>query len=103
VGFGEAAAWSTFYIAVAIVFGLVLASQVGWEYGVQYFAGYIVEKRLSMDNLFVVVIIMTTFEVPPEHQQRALVFGVIAALVLRGIPPPCRYPSSRACSRSWPA
>ena len=85
VGFREAAAWSAFYIAVAVVFGLVFATQVGWEYGAEYFAGYIVEKSLSVDNLFVFVIIMSTFAVPREHQQRVLTFGIIAALVLRAI------------------
>jgi tellurite resistance protein TerC len=85
VGYREAAAWSAFYIAVAVVFGLAFASQVGWGYGAQYFAGYIVEKSLSVDNLFVFVIIMTTFAVPREHQQRVLIFGIIAALVLRAV------------------
>jgi tellurite resistance protein TerC len=85
VGFREAAAWSVFYIAVAIGFGLVFATQVGWEYGTQYFAGYIVEKSLSVDNLFVFVIIMSTFTVPREYQQRVLTFGILAALVLRAI------------------
>jgi TerC family integral membrane protein len=85
VGYREAAAWSAFYIAVAVVFGLVLASLVGWGYGAQYFAGYLVEKSLSVDNLFVFVIIMTTFAVPREHQQRVLTFGIIAALALRAV------------------
>ena len=85
VGYREAAAWSAFYIAVAVVFGLVFASQVGWGYGSQYFAGYIVEKSLSVDNLFVFVIIMATFAVPREHQQRVLIFGIIAALALRAV------------------
>ncbi|MGH3419883.1 MAG: TerC/Alx family metal homeostasis membrane protein [Streptosporangiaceae bacterium] len=85
VGYREAAAWSAFYIAVAVVFGLVFASQAGWGYGAQYFAGYIVEKSLSVDNLFVFVIIMTTFAVPREHQQRVLIFGIIAALALRAV------------------
>jgi len=85
VGYREAAAWSVFYIAAAVIFGLVLASQAGWGYGSQYFAGYIVEKSLSVDNLFVFVIIMATFAVPREHQQRVLIFGIVAALVLRGI------------------
>jgi TerC family integral membrane protein len=79
VGYREAAVWSAFYIAVAVVFGLVFAALVGWGYGAQYFAGYIVEKSLSVDNLFVFVIIMATFAVPREHQQRVL----IAALALR--------------------
>jgi tellurite resistance protein TerC len=85
VGYREAAAWSAFYIAVAVVFGLVFAGQAGWGYGAQYFAGYLVEKSLSVDNLFVFVIIMATFAVPREHQQRVLIFGIIAALALRAV------------------
>ena len=85
VGYREATAWSAFYIAVAVAFGLLLASQVGWGYGTEYFAGYLVEKSLSVDNLFVFVIIMAAFAVPREHQQRVLIFGIIAALVLRMI------------------
>ena len=85
VGYREATAWSAFYIAVAVIFGLVFASQVGWRYGTEYFAGYIVEKSLSVDNLFVFVIIMATFAVPREHQQRVLIFGIIAALALRAV------------------
>jgi tellurite resistance protein TerC len=83
VGFREAAAWSIFYIAVAIAFGLVFASIAGWTYGTEYFAGYIVEKSLSVDNLFVFVIIMSSFAVPERYQQEALTFGIIIALVLR--------------------
>ncbi|MEV6495857.1 TerC family protein, partial [Actinoplanes sp. NPDC051633] len=85
VGFREAAAWSVFYIAVAIVFGIVFASFAGWGFGTEYFAGYIVEKSLSVDNLFVFVIIMTTFAVPEKYQQEVLTFGIIIALVLRVI------------------
>jgi tellurite resistance protein TerC len=85
VGYREATVWSVFYIAVAAVFGLVFASLVGWGYGAQYFAGYLVEKSLSVDNLFVFVIIMATFAVPREHQQRVLTFGIIAALALRAV------------------
>jgi tellurite resistance protein TerC len=83
VGFAEATAWSVFYIAVALAFGAVLGSTAGWEYGSQYFAGYLVEKSLSVDNLFVFVIIMTTFAVPAEHQQKVLTFGIVLALVMR--------------------
>ena len=83
VGFREATAWSLFYIGIAVAFGFVFASQVGWDYGTQYFAGYIVEKSLSVDNLFVFVIIMTTFAVPEKYQQEALTFGIIIALALR--------------------
>jgi len=85
VHFREAALWSIFYIGVAVAFGLVFASIVGWDFGTQYFAGYIVEKSLSVDNLFVFVIIMTTFAVPEKYQQEVLTFGIIIALVLRVI------------------
>jgi len=85
VGFGEATAWSLFYIGIAVAFGFVFAGQVGWEYGAEYFAGYLVEKSLSVDNLFVFVIIMSTFAVPRVHQHRVLTFGILAALVLRVI------------------
>ncbi len=83
VGFRGAAAWSIFYIAVANVFGVVFGSIAGWGYGTEYFAGYIVEKSLSVDNLFVFVIIMSTFAVPQRYQQEVLTFGIIIALVLR--------------------
>ncbi|MFI5935154.1 TerC family protein [Actinoplanes sp. NPDC051494] len=85
VGFREAAAWSVFYIAVALAFGVVFAQVAGWDYGTEYFAGYIVEKSLSVDNLFVFVIIMSTFAVPEKYQQEVLTFGIIIALVLRVI------------------
>ena len=85
VGFREAIGWSVFYIAVAIAFGVVFGVIAGWDYGAEYFAGYTVEKSLSVDNLFVFVIIMTTFAVPAEHQQRVLIIGIVAALVLRAI------------------
>ena len=85
ISFREAAAWSVFYIAAAIVFGLVLGLQAGRDYGAQYFTGYVVEKSLSVDNLFVFVIIMSTFAVPREHQKKALAYGVIVALVIRAV------------------
>ena len=83
VGFREAALASIFYIAVAIGFGIAFGSIAGWEFGGEYFAGYILEKSLSVDNLFVFVVIMTTFAVPQQHQQRVLIIGIFAALLLR--------------------
>ncbi|TFV52803.1 TerC family protein [Blastococcus sp. TF02A-35] len=85
VGFREATAWSIFYIAVAIAFGIWFTTQYGGGPGTEYFAGYIVEKSLSVDNLFVFVIIMTTFAVPEEHQHKVLTFGIVLALVMRAI------------------
>jgi len=85
VGFREATVWSLFYIGVSIGFGIVFGTVAGWDFGGQYFAGYIVEKSLSVDNLFVFVVIMTTFAVPAEHQQKVLIIGIVLALVLRVI------------------
>jgi tellurite resistance protein TerC len=85
VGFKEATAWSVFYIGIAIAFGVIFAMVHGWDFGTQYFTGYIVEKSLSVDNLFVFVVIMTTFAVPEEHQQKALTFGIVLALIMRAI------------------
>ncbi|MDX3661520.1 TerC family protein [Streptomyces sp. ID05-26A] len=85
IGFREAGLWSVFYIAVAIGFGVWFASAHGGTFGAEYFAGYIVEKSLSVDNLFVFVIIMTTFLVPEEHQHKVLTFGIVLALIMRGI------------------
>ncbi|HEX2300792.1 MAG TPA: TerC family protein [Pseudonocardiaceae bacterium] len=85
VGVRESLAWSLFYIGVAIAFGVVFAMLVGWDFGTEYFAGYLVEKSLSVDNLFVFVIIMSTFAVPEKHQQKVLTFGIILALAMRVI------------------
>ena len=85
VGFGEAVIASIFYVTVAIAFGVVFGLVAGWDYGGEYFAGYVVEKSLSVDNLFVFVVIMTTFAVPAEYQQRVLTFGILAALIMRAI------------------
>ncbi len=85
VGFKEAAGWSIFYIGVAIGFGVWFTSAFGSELGIQYFAGYLVEKSLSVDNLFVFVIIMTTFAVPEKHQHKVLTFGIVLALIMRAI------------------
>jgi len=85
VSFREAVGWSVFYIAVALVFGVVFGFIAGWDFGAQYFAGYVVEKSLSVDNLFVFVVIMSAFAVPAEHQPKVLTIGILLALVLRAI------------------
>ena len=68
VGLREATFWSVFYIGVAVAFGLALWMLAGSTAGTEYFAGWVVEKSLSVDNLFVFVIIMTQFAVPPAYQ-----------------------------------
>ena len=85
VGFREAVLASVFYVGVALAFGVAFGMIAGWKFGGEYFAGYIVEKSLSIDNLFVFVVIMSTFAVPAEFQHRVLSFGILVALVLRGI------------------
>ena len=85
VMFKEAAAMSVFYISVAIGFGVWVWQTAGSVYGTEYFAAYLVEKSLSVDNLFVFIIILAQFKVPSIYQQRILMFGVVLALVLRTI------------------
>jgi tellurite resistance protein TerC len=85
VGFKEAAGWSIFYIAVAVVFGIWVWVSHGSQFGTEYFAAYLVEKSLSVDNLFVFAIILAQFAVPTILHQRVLLFGVALALVMRGI------------------
>jgi len=85
VKFKEAASWSIFYIALAIIFGIWIWNQFGNQSGTEFFAAYLVEKSLSIDNLFVFAIILTQFAVPSIYQQRVLLIGVVLALVLRAI------------------
>ncbi|MGC4108487.1 MAG: TerC family protein [Thermomicrobiales bacterium] len=81
----ESAWWSVFYIAISIAFGVGLWYVWGGQHGIEFFSGYITEKALSVDNLFVFLIIMTSFRVPREYQQKVLLIGVVMALVMRGI------------------
>lgn len=85
VSFKEATFWSIFYIAVAIFFGLWVWSEYGTQFGKEYFAAYIVEKSLSMDNLFVFIIILSNFAVPTIYHQRVLMVGIVLALIMRAI------------------
>lgn len=83
--FRESAFWSVFYIVLALVFGVGLLIVWGTGHGAEYFTGYITEKSLSVDNLFVFLIIMTKFAVPRKYQPKVLLVGVAIALFLRGI------------------
>jgi tellurite resistance protein TerC len=85
IGLREAVAWSAFYVAIAMVFGIAFGLVAGWGPGGQYFAGYVVERSLSIDNLFVFVIIMTIFAVPAAQRARLLMLGIVGALVLRTV------------------
>ena len=85
VSMREAIAWSSFYVALPLAFGGYVWSQHGSERGVEYYTGYLVEKTLSVDNLFVFMLLLTAFAVPAALQQRVLLYGIVGALVLRGI------------------
>ncbi|WP_353988709.1 TerC family protein [Ruicaihuangia caeni] len=82
---GESARWSAFYIVLALLFGVGIGVVSGWTYGGEYFAGYLTEKALSVDNLFVFLIVMTSFAVPKIYQQKVLMIGIVIALILRGV------------------
>ncbi|NHI17346.1 TerC family protein [Microbacterium excoecariae] len=81
---GESARWSVFYIGLALLFGVGIGVVSGWGYGGEYFAGYLTEKALSIDNLFVFLLLMTSFAVPKKYQQKVLMIGIVIALVMRG-------------------
>ncbi|MFW0790331.1 TerC family protein [Gordonia sp. CPCC 205333] len=80
----ESGTWSAVYIAIAVLFGVFVWWKWGGTSGGEYFAGYVTEKALSVDNLFVFVIIFAKFAVPKEYQQKILLLGIVMALVLRG-------------------
>jgi tellurite resistance protein TerC len=79
----EAATWSAVYIGVALLFGVAVLVLGGTELGTEYFAGYLTEKALSVDNVFVFLVIMSSFKVPREDQQKALLIGIVIALLAR--------------------
>ena len=83
--FREAALWSAVYVAIAIAFGLGMLVVWGPSRGGEFFAGYVTEWSLSVDNLFVFLIIMTRFAVPRAYQQKVLLVGIVIALLLRGL------------------
>ena len=79
----EAAVWSSIYVGIALLFGVGVAIFGGGQMGSEYFAGYVTEKALSVDNLFVFLIIIAAFRVPREDQQKVLLFGIVLALIAR--------------------
>jgi tellurite resistance protein TerC len=81
----EAALWSVIWISMAMAFGLLVWHWYGAQRGLEYFTGYIIEKALSIDNLFVFFVLFRTFQVAPEVQHRVLEWGILGALVMRGI------------------
>ena len=85
VKFREAMLWSIFYVGIAVAFGIAMFVWQGSQTGSEYFAAYLVEKSLSVDNLFIFIIILTQFAVPLQLHQRVLLVGVVLALVFRAI------------------
>ena len=79
----ESAIWSAGYIGVAVLFGVVMFVFGGADAGSEYFAGYLTEQALSVDNLFVFLVIMDGFRVPPVDQRKVLLFGIVMALIAR--------------------
>ena len=81
----EAAVWSAIWVGVATIVGGLIWWYFGSEFGMQYFAGYLIEKSLAVDNVFVWAMIFSYFAVPREYQHRVLFYGVLGALVFRAI------------------
>jgi tellurite resistance protein TerC len=85
VSLREAGLWSAFYIALPLGFGGWVWWRYGGDRGTEFLAGYLVEKSLSVDNLFVFMLLLGAFAVPAALQQRVLLYGIVGALVLRGV------------------
>jgi len=85
VSMREAVGWSAFYVALPLAFAVWVWQAHGGERGLEYLTGYLVEKSLSVDNLFVFLLLLTAFAVPAALQQRVLLYGIVGALVLRGV------------------
>ena len=81
----ETATYLTVYVALAVMFGLWVWFFHGSQFGLEFFAGWLTEYSLSVDNLFIFLIIMASFNVPKKYQQQALLVGIVLALVFRGI------------------
>jgi tellurite resistance protein TerC len=84
VSYREAALWSGVWIGLALAFNVVLYLWRGPDVALQFFTGYVIEKALSVDNIFIFVLIFSTFAVPAAYQHRVLFWGVLGALVMRG-------------------
>ncbi|MEU8656573.1 TerC/Alx family metal homeostasis membrane protein, partial [Actinoplanes philippinensis] len=82
--FRECLAWVGFYVLAAVAFGFLLIGTAGAGFGGQFFAGWLTEYSLSVDNLFVFIIIMSRFGVPLKYRQKVLLIGIVLALLMRG-------------------
>src|SRR5262245_38039266 len=85
IGFREAAAWSVVWVTLALAFNAFVAWRFGAERGLEFLTGYLIEESLSVDNLFVFVVVFAALGIPPIHQHRVLFWGILTALVLRAL------------------
>jgi tellurite resistance protein TerC len=85
VSLKEAAIWSAVWVALSLCFAFAVYQTMGKESGLEFLTGYLIEYALSVDNIFVFVLIFTYFQVPEKYQHRVLFWGIIGALVLRGV------------------
>jgi len=81
----EAGLWTAAYVGIALLFGVAVLAYGGTEMGAEYFAGYVTEKALSVDNVFVFLFILTRFKVPRQDQQKALLFGIVLSMIVRTV------------------
>ena len=84
IGIRESLIWSVVWITLAVVFGLGIFHYYGHQRGLEYFTGYLIEKALSVDNLFIFLVIFRAFSVEPRYQHRVLGWGILGALLMRG-------------------
>ncbi|MFZ9395287.1 MAG: TerC family protein [Erythrobacter sp.] len=85
MGIAESLKLSAFYIGIALLFGVWIWIERGADLGMKYYTGFFIEKALSIDNVFVISLIFTYFAIPPKYQYRALLWGIMAVIVLRGL------------------
>lgn len=85
VSLKEAGAWSAVWITLSLIFGAIVYNVRGAESGLQFYSGYLIEKALSVDNIFVFVMLFTYFKVPAEYQHRVLFWGILGALAMRAV------------------
>lgn len=81
----EAAIWSAVWISIALLFGLLVMAMAGKTTALEFYTGYVIEKTLSLDNLFVIVLIFKMQHIPKEHQHRVLFWGILGAIVMRAL------------------
>src|SRR5688572_19897124 len=81
----EAAKWAVFWVGLGVAFGVVVWFWRGSEIAAQYYAGFLIEKALSVDNMFVFVLIFSYFKIPLKYQHQVLFYGILGAMIFRGI------------------